>query len=93
MGIMDAGMSLGIQITGDDTVFDLEGSSSYMGFSAGGGGFVGIDAVASGITMAESLHYDGSPNGIMISAGFGVGFDVHLKETYTETIKIFKEGQ
>ena len=86
-------MSLGIQITNDDTVFDLEGASSYIGFSAGGGSFLGIDAVASGMTMAESLHYDGPPNGIMVSGGVGVGFDVHLKETHTETIKIFKEGQ
>lgn len=93
MGIMDAGMSIGAQYTSDDTVFDLEGPSSYMGFSAGGGGFVGIDAVASGMTMEEALRYDGSPNGFMISGGYGIGVDVHLKETHTETIKIFKGGR
>ena len=89
---MDVGASVGVQYTSDDTVFDLEGSSSYFGFSAGSGWFGGVDAVASGTTMKDAFRYDESLNGFMVSAGFGMGVDVHLKETYTETIKIFKEG-
>lgn len=90
---MDAGASVGAQYTSDDTVFDLEGPSSYIGFSAGSGWFGGIDAVASGMPIEESLQHDESLNGFMVSAGFGMGVDVHLKETHTETIKIFKGGR
>ena len=88
-GLVDAGAAFALQITDDDTVFNLEGPACYGGFSAGAGPCYGVDMVYSGAKMNDPNSADQLPNGIAVSVGFGYGIDAHVKQTQTHTLGYF----
>ena len=89
IGLCDMGIALGLQTTNDDTVYDLEGNASYVGFSAGSGLFVGFDFVSSGHNPMKEDSKD-NITGWQACVGYGLGVDVHYKTTYTTTLFDFK---
>ena len=89
IGLSDMGMAVGLQTTNDDTVYDLEGNASYVGFSAGSGPFVGFDFVSSGHNPTKEGSKD-NISGWQVCIGYGIGVDVHYKTTYTTTVFDFK---
>ena len=87
-GLADAGVGFSMQVTDDDTIYNLEGPASYAGFTAGGGFYGGIDMVYSGLEGMDDHSAETNPNGIQATFGFGVGLDVHFKQTQTKTVII-----
>jgi len=85
-GFLDGGVCAFVQYTGDDTVYDMEGISSYMGAAFGPWWFFGLDAVFSGITLDDRTVPNKAVDGFSIYGGIGIGVDVHFKQTYTQTI-------
>ena len=89
LGLMDVGAAISFQWTNDDTIRDLNGNTTYLG------GSVGILSASGGIDLVYSNHnpikdqLPGTPTGFQVSIGKGVGMDVHLKTTYTNTIYEF----
>ena len=90
-GLADIGASGSFQWTDDDTIFDLEGPGTYIGGSAGVAQYFSADLVYSGVT-ADDVNSDALPNGFQINYGFGLGIDVHYRQTQTETICVIFGG-
>lgn len=78
-GIVDAGAGITIQATNKDTVYDLYGTGIVLGASGGPSWYVGCDVISSSGFMDE----DAKIEGIQITAGVGVGIDVHICVTNT----------
>ena len=90
MGLFDAGIGGSAQFTLDDTVYDLEGPTTYVGTSAGTGLFyTGADAVFSGYNPTKEEFFK-KPTGFQLMAGFGIGVDYHVKTTQTKTIYVIR---
>ena len=83
-GTPAAGASSPVQWTEVDTIQDLEGPGFNAGFSAGylwyswGGDFIS--------TGDELVLKDGDINGLQTGSGVGVGMDIHVAVSKTETI-------
>ena len=93
VGLMDAGAGFSFQVTDDDTVFDLEGPSSYAGAAGGNGGYIAVDMVYSGVKMMDDASSEALPNGIQVTVGGGVGIDAHFRSTQTKTILIIRSAE
>ena len=91
VGILDAGVAASMQITEDDTIYDLEGPASYGGFSVGDGLYGGVDMVYSGAKAMDKDNDHIQPSGMQFSMGCGIGLDAHFKTTQTATLLILKE--
>ncbi len=89
-GILDVGIGLSLQITNDDTIYNLEGPASYAGFSAGGIAYAGIDMVYSGVEVLNRQQNNSLPNGIQLNFGLGFGMDAHIKQTQTKILWVPK---
>ena len=87
-GLLDAGVGGSVQITDDDTIYDLEGPGSYAGFTVGKGFYGGADMVYTGAEMMDENASNTHPNGIQASFGFGIGIDTHFRQTHTRTLLI-----
>ena len=85
-GLLDAGIGVSLQLTGDNTVYDLEGPSSYAGFTIGNGAYLGADLVYSGANMMKDFDTEKQLSGIQINIGLGIGVDMHFRQTQTFTI-------
>ena len=83
VGLVDAGVAGSIHVNRADTVDDLEGVGSAVGTSIGAGWYGGID-VTSNTYIAD---HDAEIDGVQLSAGYGVGLDVHVNQTKTVTLK------
>ena len=88
VGLLDAGVGASLQLTDDDTIYDLEGPGSYIGFTAGNGPYGGVDMVYSGVEIMDERASDTLPNGIQINFGYGIGVDAHLRQTQTQTLLV-----
>lgn len=86
VGLADIGVGGSVQITDDDTVFDLEGPACYAGVSGGVGPSLGVDMVYSGVEASNKEHSNEMPNGVSASLGYGIGMDAHFKQSRTHTI-------
>ena len=85
-GLIDAGVGFSTQITDDDTVYDLEGVSSYAGVSWGTGVYQAVDLVYSGANVIQDFDNDKQLSGVQYTVGVGIGVDLHHRQTYTFTI-------
>ena len=86
VGLLDAGVGGSLQLTDDDTIYDLEGPGSYAGFTAGNGFYGGVDMVYSGVETMDESASNTLPNGIQVNFGYGVGVDAHFRQTQTRTL-------
>ena len=86
VGLFDAGVGGALQITNDDTIYNLEGMGGYAGFTAGNGLYGGVDMVYSDIEIMDERAAETLPKGIQFSIGCGVGLDAHLRRTETHTM-------
>ena len=86
IGLVDAGIGVSVQITDADNVSDLNGISTYVGASGGKGWYGGVDLVYNGVAGFDRSSGNAYPNGIALNAGFGVGIDMHFKQTVTDTL-------
>ena len=86
VGLFDAGAGVSLQLTDDDTIYDLEGPGTYVGFTAGDGFYGGVDMVYSGVEVMDEKNADTLPNGIQVTIGYGVGIDTHFRQTQTHTL-------
>ena len=75
VGLVDVGASVAYQYTNADTVYDLYGFATYLGASGGPFWYVGGDYITSG-----------NIDGFQLVGGIGLGFDMHLTETYTKPV-------
>ena len=97
-GLVDAGVSIGLQRTDDDTIYDLEGTASYIGASASVCGplFIGGDVIFSGTNIvqdASNNKYDSKASGGAVYFGYGFGYDVHVRVTQTTTLLHILKGR
>ena len=83
VGIADAGVAGQLQVMNVDSIYDLEGNGSYVGASGGYLGYGGIDLVTQE-RIADML--DEEIEGIQLQVGAGIGIDVHLMQSHTNTI-------
>jgi len=86
VGMADIGVGGSLQITDDNTIYDLEGAGCYAGFTAGSGFFGGMDMVYSGVEAMDEKDADTLPNGVQFGLGYGFGFDTHFRQTKTSTL-------
>jgi RHS repeat-associated protein len=90
IGLFDAGFGFALQYTEDDTVYDLEGPTTYVGTSAGTGLFyTGADMVFSGYNPIKEKTLK-KPTGFQLTVGWGIGVDFHAKTTQTKTIYVIR---
>ena len=81
IGLFNVGFNyLTLQITNKPDVADLQNVSTYLGFSSPSP--LGIDIVLD----APIADLNGELIGIQISAGWGIGLDVHAAQTNTKTL-------
>ena len=88
IGLMDVGVCAALQMTEDDTVYDLEGPTSYAGFSGGNASYIGGDLVYSGHHPMKDDTPD-TLTGLQGCIGYGIGLDAHYKTTQTKTLWSF----
>ncbi len=79
VGGISAQASVSVQYTSADTVYDLYGPSSSAGFGVGN---VGFDV----ISFSDASDPNKELDGVQISVGVGAGVDVHVVDSYTETV-------
>ena len=82
VGLVDAGVGVTFQITDRETIYDLYGAATSVGASAGPGWYVGGDI----ISFSDASNTDSSINGVQLTAGVGIGLDVHVAESYTKAV-------
>ena len=80
MGLFSAGATTSITITSLDSVDDLNGISTSIGFSSG---TFALDIISNGYRAVDN---DTKLNGIQIGYGAGIGIDVHTVQAHTTTI-------
>ncbi len=85
VGAFSIGMALSYQHTNAETVLDLEGVSSNIGFSTTTLPSVGLSLIS--FDTLNSTHSD--IDGVQFSLGIGAGFDVHLIQSITDTLKYY----
>ena len=83
IGLFNFGVSKFIQITNKSDVSELTAVSTYLGFSDPAP--VGFDVVVD----APVADNNGKLIGVQFSKGTGAGVDVHVSQTYTETLYRF----
>ena len=88
VGLADAGISAQLQFTNYDTVDELNGIGSSVGFSGGLGTYIGADIVAPGSVSSifNSSEKKDSKGGIKVYVGKGVGLDIHVAQSNTKTL-------
>lgn len=82
IGFFDIGFGVAIQYNQADTVDDLEGISSAIGFSLGDYYYGGVDVISN----TDFISDDAGIHGIQLTGGIGAGLDVHINQTKTSTI-------
>ena len=82
VGLVDAGVGVTFQVTDRETIYDLYGAATSVGASAGPGWYVGGDI----ISFSDASNTDSSINGVQLTAGVGIGLDVHVAESYTKAV-------
>ena len=88
LGVLDVGIGGFFQYTKLDSVDSLLGVSTSVGASGGAGLSIGIDAVAAGSVVENTLNRGKEPpDGFQVTAGVGVGVDVHIVQSYSRSIK------
>ena len=76
VGFLNAGVGIGIAVTDVKNIEDLLGYGENVGFGVGAFGF----------DFASTDIYSNDINGFRVSAGAGMGIDIHVAKTYTENI-------
>ena len=90
IGGIDAGIGISIQITRAETVYDLYGLGTNVGFAVGESGYFGIDAVALD-SIYNSMNSENEDfDGVQFTVGVGIGVDTHVNQSYTEHSNAFK---
>ena len=87
IGGIDAGIGISVQITRAKSVENLHGLGTAVGFSAGTGGYVGIDAISLESISASMSNDNQQFDGVQFTVGYGVGVDAHVNQTYTNSFK------
>lgn len=88
IGIADVGAAIQMQrMWNTDTVYDLEGRASSIGVSGGYLSYFGVDLISAS-PMREMETIDG----IQGQIGIGAGLDVHVTESYAQTIASWSKG-
>ena len=82
VGLLDVGASVGFQYTNADTVYDLHGPATYIGVSGGPSWYVGGDL----ISFEDASDLEGDIDGFQLVGGIGLGYDIHITETYTKPL-------
>ena len=71
-----------MQYTDRETVYDLYGPASYIGFTAGAIPYGGVDL----ISFSPVADQNADINGLQLTAGVGYGIDVHIMQSNTKPV-------
>lgn len=83
VGGVGAGAGIAVQYTNAATVYDLYGPATYIGATAGPSWYVGGDIVSFSDASDPQMTIDG----FQLVTGYGKGFDVHVTESYTQSME------
>ena len=88
VGVAAVGAGLNLQCTNADTVHDLYGVGSAVGASGGAPYYIGADV----LSLSKVGDSEATLNGVQVSAGVGVGLDIHVNQTNSQSLLFDSES-